>query len=146
MRWILHTVTDAAELPEGEFVVVELPGHQTLVGRISEVERFGTKMLCIEPLYQSWLLDPIWQGGTSIYRVTPCSAAAAWKQRPKNPWTLPDAVRNALPPSLLPPPDIEHGEPALPLDHDDDDDIQPASPRRPSPRDDGDDDEEDIVF
>lgn len=33
--------------PPGEYAICELFGHTTLVGRITEIERFGTKMLAI---------------------------------------------------------------------------------------------------
>ncbi|MFD2578766.1 hypothetical protein ACFSTD_09620 [Novosphingobium colocasiae] len=45
------TYLDASALPEGEYAIVEALGHRTLVGRVAEVERFGTKMLQVEPLF-----------------------------------------------------------------------------------------------
>ena len=38
--------------PPGDYAIVELLGHTTLVGRITEVEKFGTKMLAIETLFK----------------------------------------------------------------------------------------------
>lgn len=101
------TYTSADELPPGEWAIVELFGHSTLVGRIGEVERFGTKMLAIEPLFNSSLLGPVYHGGGSIYRLTPCPAQIAWDKQPRQAWLLPDAVRVTLPPALLPAPEIE---------------------------------------
>lgn len=34
-------------IPDGDFAIVELFGHTTLVGRITEVEQFGAKMLLV---------------------------------------------------------------------------------------------------
>jgi hypothetical protein len=64
---------ETVEYPPGEYAIVELFGHTTLVGRIAEVERFGTKMLAIEPLYDGQLLGCVFHGGASIYRLTPCT-------------------------------------------------------------------------
>ena len=36
---------------DGEYAIVELFGHTTLVGRVAEVERFGAKMLALEPIF-----------------------------------------------------------------------------------------------
>ena len=93
--------TDA--LPEGEWAIVELMGHQTLVGRMAEVERFGTKMLALEPLFNGHLLPVIFQGGAAIYRLTPCSAAVAWARQPKNAYQLPPSIAATLPAAALPP-------------------------------------------
>ena len=41
----------AATMPDGEYAIVEALGHRTLVGRVTEIERFGTKMLQVEPLF-----------------------------------------------------------------------------------------------
>ena len=55
--------------PPGDYCILELFGHMTLVGRFCEVERFGTKMLAIEPLFNSILLPavfhPVSQGAPS---------------------------------------------------------------------------------
>lgn len=90
-----------AALPAGDYAIVELFGHTTLVGRIAEVERFGAKMLALEPLYSGQLLGAVFHGGAAIYRLTPCSIEAAWKSQPKNEWQLPPSVRTIVPPALL---------------------------------------------
>jgi len=100
-------MSDSPEMivyPEGEYAIVELFGHTTLVGRISEVERFGAKMLAIEPLFAGQMLDPVFHGGAAIYRLTPCSAATAHKQMPKQSYQLPPAILATVPPELLPAP------------------------------------------
>lgn len=105
-------------LPEGEYAIVEIFGHVTLVGRIEEVERFGAKMLAIQPIYQKALLPPVYYGGSAIYGLTPCTAATALKRGPIEPYHLPTALRAILAPLALP-----HGaENGLPEEHDDPDD------------------------
>jgi len=84
--------------PPGDYAIVELFGHQTLVGRIEEIERFGVKMLSIEALYQGTFLPAALYGGSSIYGMTPCSAEIAYKQAPKHLWSLPIALRCIAPP------------------------------------------------
>lgn len=88
-------------LPEGEYAIVEVLGHRTLVGRITEVERFGTKLMRVEPIYQGQMLPGVLIGGGSIYQFTPCSAEVALARAPKNAYQLPASVAAALPPALL---------------------------------------------
>lgn len=85
--------TDSA--PPGDYAIVEILGHQTLIGRVEDVERFGGKMLRIEPIFCGTLLSAIYQGGASIYRFTPCSAAIAFARAPRRLYRLPEAVRAA---------------------------------------------------
>lgn len=87
--------------PPGDYAIVEILGHQTLVGRVEEVERFGGKMLRIEPIFCGLLLGPIYQGGASIYRFLPCSAEAAFARAPRRCYQLPDAVRAVQDPHVL---------------------------------------------
>lgn len=93
----------ADALPPGEYCVLELFGHQTLVGRFSEIERFGAKMLAVEVLFNGHMLPPVFHGGASIYRLTPCSAAVAWARQPKQVYQLPPSIAATLPPAVLPP-------------------------------------------
>ena len=55
-------------LPDDQYAIVELMGHTTLVGRVTEIERFGAKL--IEVLFGGRLLPVILQGGASVYRST----------------------------------------------------------------------------
>jgi hypothetical protein len=71
------------------------------VGKISEAERFGAKMLAIEPLFKGVLLDPVFHGGAAIYRLTPCSKRVAWDRAPREDYQLPAAVRVVVPETLL---------------------------------------------
>lgn len=107
-----------AEHPPGEYAIVELFGHTTLVGRIQEVERFGTKMLAIEVLFKGQLLPMVFYGGGSIYGLTPCSAEVAYARAGRELYHLPIALRSIVPPTALPAPEAERG--TLPIDDDDD--------------------------
>lgn len=93
----------AAELPEGSYAIVELFGHQTLVGRYTEIELFGTKMLALESLFNGRLLGPSFHGGAAIYRLTPCTAEIAWLKQPRRDYELPPSIAATVPPELLPP-------------------------------------------
>lgn len=86
-----------SSLPIGEYAIVEVLGHRTLIGRVEEVERFGTKLLSIEPVFSGQLLPAVMIGGSSIYQFTPCSAEIAAARMPKEAWQLPPSVRAVLP-------------------------------------------------
>ena len=106
----------AMELPKGEYAIVEVLGHRTIVGRIAEVERFGTKFLAVEPLWQDAFLPEVLVGGSSIYQLTRCSAEIAFRQQPKAHYQLPPSISVTVPKppiAALPAPDF---------DDDDDDD------------------------
>lgn len=45
------TPISATDMPPGDYAIVEALGHRTLIGRVTEIERFGTKMLQVEPLF-----------------------------------------------------------------------------------------------
>ncbi|MEM7741176.1 MAG: hypothetical protein AAF225_10290 [Pseudomonadota bacterium] len=109
-------MTTETQHPEGDYAIVEILGHQTFVGRVSEVEKFGSSMLQIEPIYRDTLLSPILQGGASIYRYTPCSAETAFARAPTSSWSLPAAIKAVLPeglkdkPAALPAPEANDAE------------------------------------
>lgn len=92
----------ADDLPEGDFAIVEALGHRTLVGRIAEVERFGTKMLQIEPFFGEMMLGPVLLGGGSIYQLTPCTAQIAFARRPTQRYNLPPSLAATIPAIALP--------------------------------------------
>lgn len=106
-----------APLPGGDYCIVELFGHVTLVGRYREVEMFGTKMMAIEPLFQDTLLPVVFHGGAAIYRLTPCEPETARKHQPTMGYQLPPAVRANVPVALL-----ESSESSRVYDVDEDDD------------------------
>lgn len=101
----------AADLPAGEYAIAEIMGHSTMIGRYAEVERFGTKMLSIEPIWENGLLPAVFVGGSSLYRFTPCTRDVAFTRQPKARYQLPDAVRATLPPetpTALPSPSTDY--------------------------------------
>lgn len=100
-----QAVNPTVDHPPGEYAILELFGHTTLVGRIAEVERFGTKMLAIEPLFNGKLLSVVFHGGAAIYRLTPCSADIAWKRQPTASYQLPPPILAIVPVALLPAPE-----------------------------------------
>src|SRR4051812_39936553 len=89
-------------LPDGDYAIAELMGHSVLVGRISEVERFGAKMAAIEVLFNGQLLPAVFQGGAAFYRLTHCTREVAWKRQHKEGWQLPETIRAIVPAGLLP--------------------------------------------
>lgn len=109
----------ATDIPPGEYAIVEALGHRTLIGRVAEIERFGTKMLQIEPMFGDVMLDPILLGGASIYQFTPCTAEVAFHRRPTRNYELPASVFATVPAAALP--SADKGEP-LPFGQDSDDD------------------------
>jgi hypothetical protein len=96
------TPISATDMPDGEYAIVEALGHRTLVGRVAEIERFGTKMLQVEPLFGDVMLAPVLLGGASIYQFTPCSADIAFARRPQQTYQLPGSVQAVIPPLALP--------------------------------------------
>ena len=106
------TVVNASEqpastLPDGEYAIAEILGHRTLIGRVTEVERFGSKLMAIEPILAGKLLPPVLIGGGSIYQFTPCSKERAAERAPTEEYYLPVSIRAALPPSALPAPSLD---------------------------------------
>lgn len=73
-----------APLPADEWAKVEIFGHRQHVGRVAEVERFGTKMLRIdEPTADHAVFTTHFYGGASIFSMAPVTeeAARAWVAR-----------------------------------------------------------------
>lgn len=96
------TPISAADMPEGEYAIVEILGHRTMVGRVTEIDRFGTKMLSIEALFGDVMLAPVLVGRGSLYQFTPCTAAIAFARRPKQTYQLPPSVAAVIPAPALP--------------------------------------------
>lgn len=92
---------DHTSLPSGDYCIVEQMGHTTMVGRYVEVERFGTKMMALEPLFNSTLLPAIYIGGQTIYRLTPCTPQVAWDRQPTNTYQIPQSLAATVPTALL---------------------------------------------
>ena len=113
------TPITADAMPEGDYAIVEILGHRTMIGRVSEVERFGTKLMQIEPLFGDEMLAPVLIGGGSIYQFTPCTATIAFARQPTKTYELPPSVAATIPPRALPSNDEL---PGFLRDDDDDDD------------------------
>lgn len=96
------TPIGAADMPAGEYAIVEMLGHRIFVGRIEEVTRFGVNMLQIEPLFAEEMLAPVLISGASIYQLTPCSPDIAYARRPKRTSSLPPTVAAVVPARALP--------------------------------------------
>jgi len=94
----------AIEYPPGEYGIVDLFGHTKMVGRVSEVERFGAKMLCVEVIFENQLLPPVFHGGSAIYGLTPCSAEVAFRRQAAQDYYLPANIRATLTTKALPSP------------------------------------------
>ena len=99
---LTHITADT--MPEGDYAIVEALGHRTLVGRVAEVERFGTKMCQIEPLFADVMLGPVLLSGASLYQFTPCTPQQAYARRHKNEFGLPQSISDALPEGARPAP------------------------------------------
>jgi hypothetical protein len=112
-----HTDTAVAvvapELPDGTYAIVELLGHQTIIGRVEEVTRFGAAMMQIEPIWKGKLLAPILQGGGSLYRFTQCSREVAARRA---------AIIGNLPSTVLDAAGVRPAALPLPTFDDDDED------------------------
>lgn len=98
---MVQSVTETS-LPPGDYAIIEALGHRTYAGRVAEVERFGAKLLQVEPLYRDWLLDPVLLSGGALYQFTPCPPAAAWARRAQAEYDLPSSVTAALPDLMAP--------------------------------------------
>jgi hypothetical protein len=90
------------EKPADRYAKLELFGHQTLVGRVSEVEQFGGKMGRIDCPNGDGTETTILFRPESVYRLTYVTAGAVaaladlHAPEPVNPWDLPDEVKLAM--------------------------------------------------
>jgi len=68
--------------PKDQFAVVEIFGHRSHAGRISEVEQFGTKRLRIDVPrdgdFEAGFTSHFY-GGASIFSMTPCDLATVMR-------------------------------------------------------------------
>lgn len=96
--------------PEVVWAKIEIMGHRTHYGRVTEVERFGTKMMRVDvPLPAEKVVDgegqpeerfaTFYYGGGSLFSFTPMTeeAARAWAKRQF------DDGRSVNPLALMPP-------------------------------------------
>lgn len=66
------TNTATNDMPQGDWVLLEVFGHRRHWGLISEIERFGTKMARIDE-YRPGEAEPVrthFYGGASIFSIT----------------------------------------------------------------------------
>jgi hypothetical protein len=83
--------TEPAEGLPDAYAIVEVFGHRRIVGRVTEVERYGTKMLRIDVLLTDrpdngdFALGYTTQyyGGSSVFSETPCDLATVKRLSPK---------------------------------------------------------------
>jgi hypothetical protein len=90
------------EYGEDEWCIVELLGHIRLAGRVSETERFGSKMLRLDIPNRDgagWLTTQF-IGSAALFRVTPTTeevargVAAISQPEPVHQWELPAPRRH----------------------------------------------------
>jgi len=94
-------------MPPGDYAIVELFGHTKLVGRVDEVEKYGAKMLAVEPLFGGQFPTPVLHGAAAIYGIVPCTPEIAFDIHPQSIFSLPRAIRVTLPAQALPAPEAE---------------------------------------
>ena len=90
-------------LPAGAYAIVELMGHQQMVGRVAEGRQFGVDGIVVEPIHAGQMLPPVFRSGAALYGVTPCTPERAWEIGQRT-YGLPDGVRHAMPKPALPAP------------------------------------------
>ena len=103
------------------WAIVELMGHRQTAGWVTEIELAGAKMLRVDTPRPDGIEPVVSQiyGGAAIYCVTPCEEAVARKVLATDRYSLPPAVRLAMPKTATP---------ALPDHHDHDDDEEEEIP------------------
>lgn len=72
------------------WAIVELMGHVRMAGRVTEEERFGTKLGRCDTPCRDGSLKTVYFSGSSIYRLTPVSEEVA---RAAADYTQPEPVR-----------------------------------------------------
>lgn len=67
-----------SDSPADQYARVEIMGHQVIIGRVSEVTRYGVQFCCVEPINKDGELGRgILHGGSSIFRETPLTREEA---------------------------------------------------------------------
>lgn len=89
------------DLPEGDYAIVEIMGHRKYVGRISTVTQWSADMLCVEPLFDGTILEPVLHSGASLFAVTRVTRECAFACHPRETWQLPATLRARLQPTAL---------------------------------------------
>lgn len=93
---------DQQAAPSETYAVVELMGHRVIAGRVQECKRFGAEGVLIDvPQVDG---NRPWQtfvAGTSLYALTPCSAAEA-ERHMRRTFQRPPEYLAILPPAAAP--------------------------------------------
>lgn len=113
-----ETIETPVADPTHEYAIVEIMGHRKLVGRISEVERYGVKFLRVEPMFAGSVMgvETFVQPG-SIFCLTPIEHATAVRYAPTERYNLPDVIAAASAHLLaLPSPDEDEEQEDMPWD------------------------------
>ena len=93
------------------WAIIELMGHVRMAGKVSEVERYGSKVGRIDIPDGAGFRTQFF-GGTSVYRETPCSedvaraVASQSMPQPIHTWEMP----RLMPPAGTPPDDADNAE------------------------------------
>ncbi len=94
-------MTDTNDHPAEPFwAVLELMGHVRLAGKVSEEERFGSKIGRIDVPADGGRFVTIYFGGSSVYRMTPCdedtarAVAARSAPAPIHPYEMPKQLQH----------------------------------------------------
>jgi hypothetical protein len=110
--WLDPVQPQSPEAPAADWARVEIMGHRCHYGRVSEVERFGVKMLRVDcplapaaPLLgEAETFETFVYGGGSIFGIAPMTEAACrqWAERAR------PAPEGRI--ARLPAPQIEYGD------------------------------------
>ena len=84
-----------------DYAIVELMGHVRMTGRLTEVEMFGAKLGKIAVIDKNGeTITTQFFGGSSVYRITPCTeetakavAGRSTGGMPDVPWDVQAAIR-----------------------------------------------------
>lgn len=88
------------------WAIVELMGHVKIAGHVTEEERFGCKMGCIDIPGPDGQFVTQYFGGSSVYRLTPTTEEIARTVAMRNQpspvymWELPKALKPASEPDI----------------------------------------------
>lgn len=92
-------MNETTTTPTPVWAKVEILGHRTRCGMVTEVEQFGIKMLRID-VYRTGEAEPCLTeeyAGAALFGITRCTEEFA-RDWAGNRWNLPEGARLALPP------------------------------------------------
>lgn len=109
----------AVETVEERYAAVEVFGHRRHVGRVMEVDRYGTKMLRIDVPIEGDFAKGVsthFYGGSAIFSETPCDLAYCKKANTPYRYSQPALMSPAADDAD----ELPAGEGSSPADHDED--------------------------